>query len=139
MTFSIGELARRTEVKVPTIRYYEDIGLLQPPTRTAGNQRRYTTAGIERLSFIKHARALGFSLEAIAELIALQEHPDRSCQSANDIASTQLATVRDKLRRLRALEKELKRIVNGCDGTSTTDACYVITALADHSLCNDAH
>ena len=91
--FSIGELSKRTKVKVPTIRYYEEMGLLAAPERTEGNQRRYDAAGLERLSFIRHARDLGFSIEAISSLIELQEHPDRSCQAATEIAVAQLADV----------------------------------------------
>ncbi len=74
--FSIGELSKRTKVKVPTIRYYEEMGLLAAPERTEGNQRRYDMAGLERLSFIKHSRDLGFSIEAISDLIELQGHPE---------------------------------------------------------------
>ena len=105
--FSIGELSKRTKVKVPTIRYYEEMGLLAEAERTSGNQRRYDKAGLERLSFIRHARDLGFSIEAILSLIELQEHPDRSCQAATEIATSQLTDVRAKIKRLRALEKEL--------------------------------
>ena len=71
--FSIGELSKRTKVKVPTIRYYEEMGLLAEAERTRGNQRRYDKAGLERLSFIRHARDLGFSIEAISSLIELQD------------------------------------------------------------------
>ena len=137
--FSIGELSRRTNVKVPTIRYYEESGLLDAPERTEGNQRRYDAAGLERLSFIKHARDLGFSIEAIAALIELQGHPDRSCAKATDIASAQLADVRAKIKRLRALEKELVRISRGCDGAGVTENCYVLASLADHDLCEREH
>ena len=137
--FSIGELSRRTNVKVPTIRYYEESGLLDAPERTEGNQRRYDAAGLERLSFIKHARDLGFSIEAIAALIELQGHPDRSCAEATDIASAQLSDVRAKIKRLRALEKELVRISKGCDGDGVTENCYVLASLADHDLCEREH
>lgn len=137
--FSIGELSRRTNVKVSTIRYYEESGLLDAPERTEGNQRRYDAAGLERLSFIKHARDLGFSIEAIAALIELQGHPDRSCAEATDIASAQLSDVRAKIKRLRALEKELVRISKGCDGNGVTEDCYVLASLADHDLCEREH
>jgi DNA-binding transcriptional MerR regulator len=137
--FSIGELSRRTNVKVPTIRYYEEAGLLDAPERTEGNQRRYDAAGLERLSFIKHARDLGFSIEAIAALIELPGHPDRSCAEATDIASAQLSDVRAKIKRLRALEKELVRISKGCDGNGVTEDCYVLASLADHDLCEREH
>ena len=137
--FSIGELSRRTNVKVPTIRYYEDMGLLALPERTEGNQRRYDAAGLERLSFIKHARDLGFSIEAISSLIQLQDHPDRSCHAATEIAISQLADVRAKIKRLRALEKELRRISTGCDGNGVSEDCYVLASLADHRLCAKEH
>jgi DNA-binding transcriptional MerR regulator len=114
--YSIGELSKRTNVKVPTIRYYEAMGLLAAPERTKGNQRRYGTEGLERLSFIRHARDLGFSIEAISSLIQLQEHPDQSCKTATDIAVSQLANVRAKISRLKTLEKELSRITRGCNG-----------------------
>ena len=137
--FSIGELSKRTKVKIPTIRYYEEMGLLEEAERTSGNQRRYDKAGLERLSFIRHARDLGFSIEAISSLIELQEHPDRSCAAATDIAVSQLADVRAKIKRLRLLEKELTRISKGCDGNGVSEDCYVLAALADHELCSREH
>jgi len=137
--FSIGELSKRTKVKVPTIRYYEEMGLLTAPERTSGNQRRYTIEGLERLSFIRHARDLGFSIDAIASLIELQDHPDRSCEAATEIAEGQLSEVRAKIKRLKALEKELKRIAQGCDGRSVAGDCYVLASLADHDLCGREH
>ncbi len=137
--FSIGDMFRRTKVKIPSIRYYEEMGLLSAPERTEGNQRRYDAAGMERLSFIKHARDLGFSLEAISELIDLQGHPDRSCKAATDIAAAQLSEVRAKIKRLRALEKELNRISKGCSGDGVSEHCYVLASLADHDLCRHEH
>lgn len=136
---SIGELSKRTKVKVPTIRYYEDKGLLPAPVRTAGNQRRYTSEAAERLSFIRHARDLGFSIDAISSLIELQDHPDRSCEAANKIALDQLSDVRAKMKRLKALENELKRIAQGCDGRGMVRDCYVLASLADHGLCDRDH
>jgi len=137
--YSIGELSKRTKVKVPTIRYYEEMGLLTVPERTDGNQRRYDKDGLERLSFIRHARNLGFSIDSILSLIELQEHPDRSCQAANEIADSQLAGVRAKIRKLKALEKELVRISKGCDGDGVSEHCYVLASLADHKLCDREH
>ncbi|RED10633.1 MerR family transcriptional regulator [Pontivivens insulae] len=137
--FSIGELSKRTKVKIPTIRYYEGMGLLAAPERTTGNQRRYDAAGLERLSFIKHARDLGFSIDAISALIELQDHPDRSCQAATAIAAGQLLDVRAKIKRLRTLEKELVRMSKGCDGDGVSQDCYVLASLADHDLCAHEH
>ncbi|MEP2438783.1 MAG: helix-turn-helix domain-containing protein [Roseibium sp.] len=137
--FSIGELSRRTKVKVPTIRYYEEMGLLVEAERTSGNQRRYDKAGLERLSFIRHARDLGFSIEAILSLIELQEHQDRSCQAATKIAVAQLADVREKVKKLKALERELVRMAKGCDGHGVSEDCYVLASLADHEHCENEH
>ena len=137
--FSIGELSKRTGVKIPTIRYYEQMGLLAEPELTAGNQRRYGQNALERLGFIKHARDLGFSIEAILALIGLQEHPGRSCFDATGIAKAQLADVREKIRQLKALERELSRISKGCDGAGTSANCYVLASLSNHKFCQADH
>jgi DNA-binding transcriptional MerR regulator len=137
--FSIGQLSTRTGVKVPTIRYYEQIGLLPDPERTGGNQRRYTTHGLERLVFIRHARDLGFSIEAILALIELQEHPDHTCQSATAITNTQLQAVQEKIKSLKRLEAELLRLEEGCSRDGVSNECYIMTSLADHKLCLNEH
>lgn len=137
--FSIGELSRRTGVKVPTIRYYEGLSLLPSPFRTEGNQRRYDRDSLARLSFIKHARDLGFSIEAILSLIELQEHTDRPCREANAIAEQQLANVTVKIKKLKALQSELRRITQGCDGEGALADCYILASLADHNLCSTDH
>jgi len=136
---SIGDLAKRAQVKIPTIRYYESIGLIAPAERTEGNQRRYSIEGLERLSFIRHARELGFSIESISSLIILQEHPDRSCYEATKIAEVQLDKVQQKIKKLRLLEQELSRISTGCRGEGVSENCYVLSSLADHKLCDQEH
>ena len=134
----IGELSRLSGVKIPTIRYYEQMGLIEAPERTEGNQRRFTSSELERLSFIKHARELGLSIETIRELIKLGDHPDQPCAEANRIAKAQLVSVRERISQLKRLEKELKRIASSCNADKVAD-CYVIRALADHSLCEQEH
>ncbi|WP_343563652.1 MerR family transcriptional regulator [Kiloniella sp. b19] len=135
---TIGRLSSESGVKVPTIRYYEEIGLLEEAERTAGNQRRYPPAALERLRFIRHARDLGLSLEQIEELVELSNHPDRSCTEAHAIANTHLEHVRDRLRRLKALESELERITASCD-SHTAGECNILSAISDHSLCSGEH
>src|SRR5690606_16708953 len=81
--FTIGDLAQQTGCKVQTIRYYEEIGLMPEPARTAGNQRRYSQKHGDRLAFIRHSRELGFPLDAIRELLSLADHPEQSCGSAD--------------------------------------------------------
>lgn len=135
---TIGDLARTTGVKVPTIRYYEQMGLMDPAERSEGNQRRYTRSERQRLSFIKHARDLGLTIEAIRELIELSSHPEQPCAQADRIAAEQLEAVRQKIAKLRRLETELQRIATHCGGDTIRD-CYVIHALADHELCCGEH
>jgi DNA-binding transcriptional MerR regulator len=137
--FAIGDLSRHTGVKVPTIRYYEQVGLLNPPMRSGGNQRRYERPDLERLSFIKHARDLGLSIEAIRELILLTADPCSSCGNADRIARQHLVGIRDKISRLRNLERELIRIVDGCGNGSVVSDCYVLRSVSDHSLCKYEH
>lgn len=136
--FSIGEMARRTGVKIPTIRYYETIGLLADPGRTEGNQRRYGDAELERLAFIRHARDLGLSLDDIRDLIELNADPAMPCAKAHRIADKHLAAVKARIARLEKLRDELHRITSKCD-TGTIGDCYVIHALADHDLCTGEH
>jgi DNA-binding transcriptional MerR regulator len=136
--FSIGELSNASGVKVPTIRYHEQIELIAAPERSAGGQRRYVQADLERLSFVRHARDLGLSIEAIRDLIELSAQPDLPCADADRIAQTHLGDVREKIAGLRKLERELERITTHCTGNQVKD-CYVIRALADHTLCESTH
>ena len=135
---TIGKLGQATGVKVPTIRYYEQIGLLSEPQRSTGNQRLYGRRAQERLAFIRHARDLGFSLEAIRDLLSLSDRPDQSCEAADSIARQQLAAVERRIERLTALKRELERMVVQCAGGSIAD-CRVIEVLGNHSLCCTDH
>lgn len=135
---SIGELSKRTGVKVPTIRYYEQIGMLAAPDRSCGNQRRYERQDLDQLSFIKHARDLGLSLNAIRDLIDLSAHPEQPCADADRIVEEHLTSVRDRIARLRRLEVELERIATTCK-TGKVGDCSVIHALSNHALCGGEH
>ena len=135
---SIGQLARSTGVKVPTIRYYESIGLMPEAGRSSGNQRLYSQAEVRRLAFIRHARELGFPLEAIRDFLGLSDQPDQTCAAADRIARAQLAEVQSRIARLRALEAELSRMVTQCAHGKIAD-CRVIESLGDHGLCAHDH
>ena len=106
----IGQVSAQSGVKVPTIRYYEQIGLLPVPARTEGNRRLYDDGDLKRLAFIRHARELGFDVEAIKALLSLQDPPEQSCGEADAIARSRLIEVRGRISRLRALERELERM-----------------------------
>ncbi|MFC5756028.1 MULTISPECIES: MerR family transcriptional regulator [unclassified Rhizobium] len=135
---TIGEAARQSGVKVPTIRYYEGIGLLSAPSRSEGNQRSYEPSDLNRLAFIRHARELGFEIEAIRTLLQLQDDPHQSCASADAIAKARLIEVEQRIRSLNALKAELELMVEGC-GHGRVDQCRVIEVLADHGKCAHPH
>ena len=129
-TVSIGGAAEASGVKIPTIRYYEQIGLLPAPDRTESQRRVYLKADLDRLAFIRHARELGFDLEAIRTLLALQDDPHQSCAAADETARARLAEVDRRIASLQALRKELQRMVaNGCEGR--VENCRVIETLSE--------
>lgn len=130
--YSIGNLAKIANTKVQTIRYYEQIGLIPAVHRTQGNQRFYGARHRDRLSFIRHARELGFPLDSIREMLALSDVPDRSCAVVDQIAQQQLDAVKSRIARLRALQSELERMLEQCGSGKVRD-CHVIEVLADHS------
>jgi Cu(I)-responsive transcriptional regulator len=129
----IGQAADRTGVKVPTIRYYEQIGLLPDPPRTEGNRRQYSEAEMRRLAFIRHARELGFEVDAIRTLLDLQDNPDHSCAEADAIAKARLIEVDRRIASLQALRAELERMIEAC-ACGRVAECQVIETLA-----NDGH
>lgn len=131
----IGKLAKQTSTSVQTLRYYETQGLMPAPERNKGNQRVYSPAQAKRLSFIRHARELGFPLEAIRELLRLSDDPAQSCATADAIAKEQLQAVESRIARLTALRSELHRMIGQCQ-IGTIEECNVIGALADHSHAN---
>ena len=135
---TIGNLGKATGVKVPTIRYYEQIGLLPAPIRSDGNQRLYDDRARQRLAFIRHARDLGFPLEAIRELLGLADDPGQPCAAADAIARRQLATVKARIARLTALQAELERMLAHSAGATIAD-CRVIEVLGNHDLCLHDH
>ncbi len=135
---TIGALAEATGVKVPTIRYYEEVGLLPEPSRSRGNQRRYGREALERLTFVRQARELGFPLDAIRELLSLADRPEQPCDAADAIVRRQLRAVDARLTRLEALKTELERMLAECAG-GRIETCRVIEVLSDHDRCRLAH
>ena len=130
--YSIGQLGAETGCKVPTIRYYERIGMLPSPPRSAGNQRVYGREHLTRLAFIRHCRELGFSQPDIRELLDLTDNPGQSCESVDRIASSHLTSIKDRIRRLRALKTELEHMLDGCKGGMVSE-CRIVETLADYS------
>lgn len=111
----IGRLAKATQTTPPTIRYYEDIGLLPAPPRQAGSQRVYGDADVRRLTFIRRCRDFGFPIDKVRVLLSLAPDHERSCQEARDLAYAHLVEVRQKLGELRELERSIAAFVDRCD------------------------
>lgn len=128
MALTIGDLGKATNTKVETVRYYERIGLLPKPPRSTGNYRSYGAVELGRLSFIRRARDLGFSLDQVRALLGLSD--DRSCDCAgiDRIANEHLREVDRKIADLKALRRELKAVIDSCDGGSVGE-CRIIEAL----------
>ena len=135
---SIGEASRSCGVKVPTIRYYEQIGLLPAPPRTEGNRRTFASGDLRRLAFIRHARELGFEIAAIRALLTLQDDPHQPCGTADALARARLAEVQQRIDSLTGLKTELEMMIESCSHGKGAD-CRVIEVLADHSHCMRPH
>jgi Cu(I)-responsive transcriptional regulator len=126
---TIGHLARETGTKVETVRFYEKSGLLPAPSRTEGNYRSYDEAHLKRLSFIRRARDLGFSLDQIRALLALSDDRDRSCAAVDEIAKEHRAEVERKIADLHSLKRELDRMIDQC-GCGVVADCRIIESLS---------
>lgn len=129
MPLTIGDLARATRTKAETIRYYERIGLLPKPARTSGNYRAYGGAHLGRLSFIRRARDLGFSLDRVRALLDLADQRDQPCAKVDALARDHLAEVERKIADLQALGRELSGLISQCSRGVIAD-CLIIEALA---------
>lgn len=125
---SIGKLGEKTGVNVETIRYYEKIGLLPEPGRTEAGYRQYGEDHLRRLHFIRRGRDLGFSIEAIRELLRLAAHPESPCEDADHMAAEHLAEVERKIEELKRLRDALNEMANCCG--HTVAECRIIDALA---------
>ncbi|MCT4475489.1 MerR family transcriptional regulator [Bosea spartocytisi] len=130
-----AELARRTGCNLETVRYYEKVGLLPEPPRTASGYRSYNSTHERRLRFVLRARELGFSLDEIRELLRLVDERDRPCAEARDVAAVHLADVRAKIADLRRMERVLDDVVAQC-GDGTLPECPLIETLFQERTVN---
>ncbi|MGE3150952.1 MAG: helix-turn-helix domain-containing protein [Pseudorhodoplanes sp.] len=126
---TIGHLARETGTKVETIRFYEKSGLLPAPSRTDGNYRSYDEAHLNRLSFIRRARELGFSLDQVRTLLTLSDDRGQPCAAVDAIATEHRAEVERKIADLQSLKAELDRMIDQC-GCGVVADCRIIESLS---------
>ena len=125
----IGELAELTGVGVETVRYYEKSAMLSPPARAANGYRTYSVAHLERLSFIRHCRALDMPLGEVSRLLDFLDHPASDCGDINVLVDDQLSRVRARLKSMRALEKQLVALRKQCSDTRAKNDCGILHEL----------
>jgi MerR family mercuric resistance operon transcriptional regulator len=124
----IGELSKRSGVKIETIRYYERANMLVPPPRTASGRRAYNVTDLRILVFIRRSRELGFSLDEIRALLRLGGPEKATCREVLEIAAYHLGDIRAKLADLKKLERLLSKTVARCTGRAAPD-CPVLDVL----------
>ena len=133
----IGELAQTAGCDVQTVRFYERERLLDKPQREASGYRRYTEADLRRLQFIRHCRSLDIPLPEVRELLELATAPVQSCGQVNALLDTHITTVKQRLKSLRALDKQLVALRGQCDG-SAAQSCAILESFmvaVDEHLC----
>nr|WP_297402204.1 Hg(II)-responsive transcriptional regulator [uncultured Marinobacter sp.] len=131
-SMTIGGLAKAANVNVETIRYYQRRGLLSEPKRPLGGIRRYGSADIDRLTFVKTAQQLGFSLDEVGDLLRLED--GTHCQEASALAEHKLKDVREKIERLVKIEKALSDMVSQCHARPDSIACPLIASLHEGDI-----
>jgi Hg(II)-responsive transcriptional regulator len=127
----IGELARRAQVNIDTVRYYERQRLLPEPSRRASGYREYTEGDIRRLRFVRRAKALGFTLVEIRDLLDLSSRRDHDMADMKITATEKLVDVEEKLAELTRIRDALKTLVASCPGHGALEQCPILNALAE--------
>lgn len=135
----ISDAAAASGCHLETIRYYERVGLMPRPTRTASGYRAYSQAEVDRLRFISRGRELGFSLEEIRSLLSLNDDPTMSCGDVDAIARVHLVDIQRRVTELQRMAVELERVITQCAG-GKRGTCTILGALKqpDASGCADS-
>ena len=126
---TISKLAKKTEVNIQTVRYYERRGLIPEPQRTESGYRQYSHETVSRIRFIKRAQELGFSLKEISELLSLRVDKHTTCGDFKNIAEVKISEVEKKIRSLNGIKKALTKLVALCSGEGPTSECPIVETL----------
>ena len=130
-TMTIGEVAKRSEVNIQTVRFYERKGLVLPAARSESCYRQYTEDAVRRVRFIKHAQEIGFSLREVANLLSLQVVAESTCGDVKTQAEEKISDIDEKIRKLEEMKAALGRLVEKCDGVGPVSECPIIEALEE--------
>jgi len=128
----IGELAKRTNCTVQSIRHYDKEGLISASARSEGNFRLYDRSTIDRLMFIKHCRSLDLSIIEIRQLLHLSDSPDERCEDINRMIDSHVIEVEQRISDLQSLRKQLKSLRNSCSDKRTVKQCGILSNLSSH-------
>ena len=128
----IGQVAKRAEVGIETIRFYERKGLIAQPPRNNGGYRQYPKEAVARIRFIKRAKELGFSLAEIAELLSLQTNPKATCADVKQRAEAKILAIQDRVKGLQTMKRALGKLVESCSGSGPLHDCPIIDCFETH-------
>lgn len=126
-TMTIGQVAARADVHLETIRYYQRLGLVAEPLRPPRGIRRYNAETVDRLRFIRRAQQLGFALDEVRSLLALED--GQSCRETRALAEKKLTVIEARLTDLRRMQRLLKSLIAECDSGKRPRACPIIATL----------
>ncbi len=132
MNLTIGDAAAQSGLPVKTVRYYDDIKLVSPSSRTSAGYRQYNAEELHKLTFVKRARSFGFSVDDCRQLLTLFENQSRSSREVKAFANRRLEEIEEKMRDMQALHKELKALASRCPGNDDAD-CPILNSLASNS------
>ncbi len=129
MDMTIGSLAKRAKVNLQTLRYYEQCGLLVPFGRAASGYRVYNEESLQRLRFIRHSQAFGFSLKEIGALLKLKPLSPSACKKTHRMAEAKVHQIKQEIEKLEHRTQSLKKLMDECEGRSGKGPCHVLARL----------
>jgi len=130
-TFTIGELAKRAHVNIQTVRFYEREGFLEPVSRKESGYGIYNEESVKRLTFIRNAKELGFSLKEINELLKLKIRSTAGCARVRAKAADKLGEIQNKIAHLKKLEKTLLSLISDCENRVMSDCCPILDKMEE--------
>lgn len=126
---SIGQVAKQLDIGVETVRYYEREGLLEEPARSPSGYRQYDDGVVKRLQFIRQAKAFGFTLKEIKELLSLRNSPGVDCAEIRSRAVKKIVEIRSKIESLDRIKSALEKMIQACPGTGALSHCPIVAYL----------
>lgn len=127
---TIGQVAKKADIGIETIRFYERKGLIDEPPRKESGYRQYDAGVVDRLLFIQQAKMLGFTLAEIQELLSLKIRPDTTSREIKKIAEAKLADIAARIKMLKRMQRTLKKLVGQCPGHGPVDECPILETLS---------